>query len=318
MTQATEQERPVYDDGAWYWVEKQGWIGDPPTIAPARYKRECDAWYSVEFSGIPTWELKVLEPCEQAARRAQVVPVPHVSYRLLERGEAMQEGDEYINDDTTTWTPIQRGFVKAGAKWGPNWQPMRRPLSVAPQPPEVVIKEYLTTQQPSCNPSMQPLIESREVVSHGQGVTVTRCNLSEAGREALQAKADHIPNTSKMVTVVSPWKDNLTAQLVSGITEVARKHHGTQQLRERIASLVRPVCERIKQLEAGTLLAEISMASSTNVPENLSAGAASESPGTVCTSNEPKSVPEAQPPIARHPMDRGMPTPKVHRNDPQT
>lgn len=63
---------PTFEDGAWYWVEKEGWIGDPPTIAPALYKAQSDAWYSFAFSGIPTREVKVLEPC----RRAPVVPVP--------------------------------------------------------------------------------------------------------------------------------------------------------------------------------------------------------------------------------------------------
>lgn len=46
----------------------------------------------------------------------------------------------------------------------------------------------------------------------------------------------------------APWKDHMTAELVGKLTDVARQFHGTQQLRERIAGLVRPVCERIKQL----------------------------------------------------------------------
>lgn len=61
---------PTFEDGAWYWVEKEGWIGDPPTIAPALYKAQSDAWYSFAFSGIPTREVKVLEAC----RRAPAVP----------------------------------------------------------------------------------------------------------------------------------------------------------------------------------------------------------------------------------------------------
>ena len=49
---------------------------------------------------------------------------------------------------------------------------------------------------------------------------------------------------------MQPWKDHLTAQLVGDLTEVARKYHGAQQLRERIAGLVRPLCDRVKDLEA--------------------------------------------------------------------
>ena len=63
---STEQERAEFTDGAWYWVEKEGWIGDQPTIAPAKYKANCDAWYSFEFSGVPTREVKVLEPCTRS------------------------------------------------------------------------------------------------------------------------------------------------------------------------------------------------------------------------------------------------------------
>lgn len=77
MTASTEQERAEFTDGAWYWVEKEGWHDEPPKIAPAMYRAACDAWYSWEFSGVSTQYLKVLEPCtrhEQAARRAPAVP----------------------------------------------------------------------------------------------------------------------------------------------------------------------------------------------------------------------------------------------------
>lgn len=72
MTHHTDAERAEFEDGAWYWVEKEGWFGEPPTIAPACYKAGSDAWHSVAFSGIPTREVKVLEPC----RRAPAAPVP--------------------------------------------------------------------------------------------------------------------------------------------------------------------------------------------------------------------------------------------------
>ncbi|MEG1769868.1 MAG: hypothetical protein RR311_15460 [Comamonas sp.] len=65
-----QQSRAAYEDGKWYWVEHEGWHGEPPTIAPACYKAECDAWYSYIFSGISTPYLKVLGPCELQAARA--------------------------------------------------------------------------------------------------------------------------------------------------------------------------------------------------------------------------------------------------------
>ena len=70
MTTAQDhQSREAYEDGKWYWVEHEGWHGEPPTIAPACYKAECDAWYSYVFSGISTPYLKVLGPCEMRATR---------------------------------------------------------------------------------------------------------------------------------------------------------------------------------------------------------------------------------------------------------
>lgn len=69
-TSQDQQSREAYEDGKWYWVEREGWHGEPPTIAPACYKAECDAWYSYIFSGISTPYLKVLEPCELQAARA--------------------------------------------------------------------------------------------------------------------------------------------------------------------------------------------------------------------------------------------------------
>lgn len=116
------------------------------------------------------------ERVKQAARRAQVVPkgwklVPEEPTQAM-YDRVMREG--YYHDDPKAVKAVLRA----------EYQDM---LAAAPQPPEA-----------ACNPSVQPFIESRDVVSTGSGITVTRCNLSEAGREALQSKADHIPNTGKM------------------------------------------------------------------------------------------------------------------------
>lgn len=64
--------------------------------------------------------------------------------------------------------------------------------------------------------------------------------------------ADHIADAGKMVAavVVGPWKDHMTAQMVGELTEVAKKYHGAQQLRERIAGVIRPLADRVKIEEA--------------------------------------------------------------------
>lgn len=48
-------------------------------------------------------------------------------FRLLARGELIQEGDEHIDDDTVTWHPVRKGFC--GHPWGGAWQPMRRKIT---------------------------------------------------------------------------------------------------------------------------------------------------------------------------------------------
>ena len=76
MTTAQDQQsRAAYEDGTWYWVEHEGWHDEPPTIAPACYKAECDAWYSYVFSGISTPYLKVLGPCELQAAAQERQPL---------------------------------------------------------------------------------------------------------------------------------------------------------------------------------------------------------------------------------------------------
>ena len=71
MTTDPSREVESYADGAWYWVELREWHDDPPIVAPAMYKANCDAWYSYEFSGVSTQFLKVLEPCQRQATRSQ-------------------------------------------------------------------------------------------------------------------------------------------------------------------------------------------------------------------------------------------------------
>lgn len=98
------REANRYQDGAWYWVEREVWANEPKRIAPAMYKADCDAWYSCEFSGIPTRQLKVLETIQRTPSRPQ-------AYRMLVPGvDIIRPDDEYLSDDTTTWEPVGRSI----------------------------------------------------------------------------------------------------------------------------------------------------------------------------------------------------------------
>lgn len=263
MTQLTDSERTTYEDGAWYWVEKEGWIGDPPTIAPALYKAQSDAWYSFAFSGIPTREVKVLEPC----RRAPAVPTrKQIEQYLYEQGAVTVSRDVAEaaglarlagNMQSAPAVPVPQGLREAAQavveRWDtPLWKDvpatavyiadLRAALSAAPQPPDAFQTEG------GCP------------VSNAETVAIA------ALEKVLRAVQRHLPperigereTIAEIISIVDPWplgkppepwKDHMTAELVGKLTDVARQFHGTQQLRERIAGLVRPVCERIKQLD---------------------------------------------------------------------
>lgn len=49
-----------------------------------------------------------------------------------------------------------------------------------------------------------------------------------------------------MTQAATAWKDHHTTELVGQLTGVAREFHATQQLRERIAGVVRPLADRLK------------------------------------------------------------------------
>lgn len=59
-------------------------------------------WYSIEFSGISTRFLKVLEPVRRSPPAAE-------AYRLLRAHvDIIRPDDEYLSDDTTEWVPVGR------------------------------------------------------------------------------------------------------------------------------------------------------------------------------------------------------------------
>lgn len=109
MTTAPDQQsRETYEDGKWYWVEREGWHGEPPTIAPACYKAECDAWYSYIFSGISTPYLKVLEPCELQAARALPASMEPAAWRW---SLSTVFADWVVSDDPAK-AEAARGFLR--------------------------------------------------------------------------------------------------------------------------------------------------------------------------------------------------------------
>ena len=73
----TEQMREALTNGAWYWVRYESLNG--PVEAPAMYRADAEAFYSHEFSGIPTRRVTVVGPAltaPAAALDAGVVRVP--------------------------------------------------------------------------------------------------------------------------------------------------------------------------------------------------------------------------------------------------
>lgn len=143
---STEQQRAEFEDGAWYWVEKEGWHDEPPKIAPAMYRADCNAWYSWEFSGTSTEYLKVLEPCvrhEQAARRAPVVPKGWLptTENINELPEPLRK---YICDLETNADPsgmVRHNTILRDQVAGLQvmYRKAADALAAAPQPPEAAL-----------------------------------------------------------------------------------------------------------------------------------------------------------------------------------
>lgn len=165
---------PTFEDSAWYWVEKEGWIGDPPTIAPALYKAQSDAWYSFAFSGIPTREVKVLEPC----RRAPAVTDTRARY-----SGSIQELKQYASEDVDAMVHIcnkhignvPKGFFLA----------MQECAALVGRAPAV----------PQVTPEMVAAAEDA-YMPFGDMELAIQCALSAAPQPP---EADHIPDAGKMV-----------------------------------------------------------------------------------------------------------------------
>ena len=60
---------------------------------------------------------------------------------------------------------------------------------------------------------------------------------------------DQILAQQEQMAAVEPWKDHRTAALVNDLRDCAKTYGNTQQLRERIATIVAPLCAQLKTAE---------------------------------------------------------------------
>lgn len=60
---------------------------------------------------------------------------------------------------------------------------------------------------------------------------------------------DQLLAQQEQMVAVEPWKDHRTAALVNELRDCAAKYGQTQQLRERIAYIVAPLCAQLKAAE---------------------------------------------------------------------
>lgn len=84
-------------DGKWYWVRYEGL--DKTYEAPALYKESAKAFYSVEFSGIPVYQIEVIfEP-----KKLEQKPVAWMSE---ENDCIFFDKDKPNPMDYDFWTPL--------------------------------------------------------------------------------------------------------------------------------------------------------------------------------------------------------------------
>lgn len=98
MSEMNKIERP-YEDGSWHWVRYEGL--HEVYKAPAMYKANCDAWYSFQFSGIPTRQVEVLGPCVNAnlpvgVPDAALVPSPSACGDAWTNSKPEREGAYWL------------------------------------------------------------------------------------------------------------------------------------------------------------------------------------------------------------------------------
>ena len=73
------------------------------------------------------------------------------------------------------------------------------------------------------------------------------CCLAMDGQDWLDVE----PYFNALLTTTTEWKDHNTAQLMNELTEISVKYRDMQQLRERIAHVIRPLADTAKPIPHG-------------------------------------------------------------------
>lgn len=146
------------------------------------------------------WPTELAQRLTQAVRRAPAAPAISEE-QVLAITTAYEQGVGKGHQSHARKEAIKNPYCdywRCDSAWQMGYDEGREQAerkAAAPQPPEA------TSEGSS---EVGNLIESREIVSNpGCGVTVTRLNLSEAGRAALQSKANHIADAAPQPPEVS-------------------------------------------------------------------------------------------------------------------
>ncbi len=106
-------------------------------LAEDLLERMISDGHITDYSGRCIEKVQARQIIQLQARISELEGKHARKYRLLQRGEAMRLGDQFIDDDTVTWHPVWKGLVLAGACWLPSYQPMRREIQQSQNDPTI-------------------------------------------------------------------------------------------------------------------------------------------------------------------------------------
>lgn len=87
-------------------------------------------------------------------------------------------------------------------------------------------------------------LEAKEV-----NIEEFRVSVTEAARTPLLNRIAELQQGWDRRQIAEPWKDHRTAALVNDLRDCAKAYASTEQLRERIATIVAPLCDQLKAAE---------------------------------------------------------------------